>query len=131
MRGCRLRAGDDLGRAMALPLDADILRSAYDYLAETPPFRAWNLPAGEDVRFKVIRDPNVRGLYWRTGKRHHIAISSRCIGRTESLMATMAHEMIHLHETNVGVGRGAEHSGAFQCWAARVCRFHGFDHSLF
>lgn len=114
-----------------LPLTPDALRAAYDYLCETPPFRRWNLPDSDDVRFLVVRDPTLRGWYRYQEARHVIAISRRCIGHTANLIATMAHEMIHLHEQNArACGRG-EHSAAFKRWAAQVCRAHGFDPLLF
>lgn len=116
---------------MTLPLTPDILRLAYDYLSETQPFCRWNLPPSEDVTFKVVRDPASRGWYRLDGDRHLIAISTRCIGRTESLMEAMAHEIVHLHERHVGACGSGQHSAAFNRWAAQVCKVHGFDDKLF
>lgn len=116
---------------MTLPLTPDTLRAAYDYLAITPPFNRWNLPDGEDVTFRVIRAPTLRGWYRREGTRHVIAVSSVCIGRTASLMELMAHEMIHLHEEQAGACTAGMHSAAFRKWSAQVCRWHGFDPKLF
>lgn len=116
---------------MTLPLTAEICRQAYDYLNATPPFSKWNLPHGEDVVFKVVRDPKLRGWYMRDGKKHVIGISSTTIGRTESLMWTMAHEMIHLHEQHAGACGSGMHSKAFVRWSEQVCRVHGFDPKLF
>ena len=116
---------------MTLALTPDMLRTAYDYLCETPPFCRWNLPDSDDVRFLVVGDPTLRGWYKFDDARHVIAISRRCIGHTVNLIATMAHEMIHLHEQNAkACGRG-EHSAAFNRWAAQVCKAHGFDPFLF
>lgn len=116
---------------MTLPLTADTLRAAYDYLNTTPPFTRWNLPEGVDVHFRVVRDPKSYADYHWSGTKHVICVSARLIGFTSSLMSTMAHEMIHLHEENANAcGRG-EHSAAFQKWAAQVCRSHGFDPKLF
>lgn len=116
---------------MTLPLTVDTLRAAYDFLDTTPPFSRWNLPAGEDVKFKVIKDPALRGRYWRRGDQHHIDVSSNATGHTLSLVAVMAHEMIHVHEEHAkACGRG-EHSAAFKRWAVQVCKLHGFDPKLF
>ena len=117
---------------MTLPLNRDMLAAAYDYLVQTPPFNRWNMPDSEDVTFRVIRDPHVRGWYLlgHDGK-HTIAISSKCIGRTESLMETLAHEMIHLHQGDVRMETGAEHNRAFWKLAECVCKVHGFDERLF
>lgn len=114
-----------------LPLTIDTLRAAYDYLATTPPFVRWNLPDGEDVTFRVVKSLDTRGWYRRVGQRHTIGISRNCIGRTDSLMEVMAHEMVHLHEEQAGACGSGEHSRAFNRWAAQVCKWHGWDPKLF
>ena len=115
---------------MALHLTPAILRAAYDFLNHTLPFRRWNLPDGEDVKFHVVRDPALRGWY-KPGP-HRIAVSSNCIGRTFSLIEVMAHEMVHLAERHVGICReDVQHSTAFKKLADRVCKVHGFDPKLF
>lgn len=116
---------------MTLPLTPDTLRAAYDFLNTTPPFSKWNLPDGEDVAFKVVRDPSMRGWYRREDRRHTIGISSRTIGHNASLIGVMAHEMIHLHEANVKACGSGQHSAAFHRWAGQVCKVHGFDPKLF
>jgi hypothetical protein len=116
---------------MTLPLTVDMLRAAYDFLDETPPFDRWNLPAGEDVTFRVVRDPAVRGWHRRENGKHVIAISSNTIGHTINLVATMAHEMIHVHETHSKACGSGEHSAAFRRWQGQVCKAHGFDPKLF
>lgn len=116
---------------MTLPLTVETLRAAYDYLNTTPPFNRWNLPDGEDVRFRVVGDPLVQGRYRWDGRQHVIDISRRLIGRTMSLMDVMAHEMLHLHEENAGACGSGEHSAAFRKWSTQVCKWHGFDPLLF
>lgn len=117
---------------MTLPLDKDVLAAAYDYLAATAPFRRWNLPDSDEVTFIVVRNPALCGSYQcGTGGRHIIKISASNTGHSASLLATMAHEMIHLHEEVTGMKRASEHSAAFRKLAARVCRVHGFDPKAF
>lgn len=118
---------------MSLPLSSDVLAAAYEYLSTTQPFSEWNLPDSEDVKFRVIKAPDVRGWYLlgHDGS-HTIAVSSRCIGRTQSLIETMAHEMVHLHQGDVKMDTpGAQHNRAFWKLADSVCGFHGFDPKLF
>lgn len=113
---------------MTLPLTTEALRAAYDLLNATPPFSRWNLPDGEDIEFKVVRDPRCYGWYQRRRGRHVIAVSRRMVGYTSTLLRTMAHEMVHVHEGHTGVDKArVEHSAAFRKWAAQVCRVHGFD----
>lgn len=114
---------------MTLPLTVETLRAAYDYMVTTPPFDKWNLPDSEDIVFKVAKDPH--NYAWhdkKRGKRHVVAVSRARVGHTMTLMESMAHEIIHVHEANVkGLPRSGGHSKAFWKWAAQVCRAHGFD----
>lgn len=115
-----------------LPLNHEILASAYDYLRTTPPFRDWNLPESEDVRFVVIRSEDTAGWHAIRNGRDVIGISSKCIGRTSSLMEVMAHEMLHLHQRKVAMEtRGVIHNTAFKKLGAKVSAIHGFDPMLF
>ncbi len=120
---------------MSLPLTPEVLCGAYKFLALTAPFRAWNLPDPDLILFRVVRDPAIRGHYraWSRAKHaHEIAVSARTIGYTANLIATMAHEMIHLHQKVTCMEtRGAEHNAAFHKLAARICKIHGFDPKLF
>lgn len=100
---------------MTICLTPEILRACYDFLSECPPFDRWNLPAGEDVIFKVVRNPQNFAMHSRVGKKHCIEVSTRSVGHVDTLVATMAHEMIHAHEGNVCAARSdVEHSAAFR-----------------
>lgn len=109
---------------MTLPLTVETLRAAYDYLNSTPPFARWNLPDGDDVKFIVARDRSLAGWHERDGRKHIIAISSYFIARDLSLLGTMAHEMVHLHQVHSGMMDGGNHGRTFKKLAARVCRYH-------
>ena len=117
---------------MSLPLTRDILRAAYAYLAETPPFNRWNMPDAEDIEFRVSRSNDTCGTYEKVKGKHVIGASSALIGWTNSLMALVAHEMVHLHQNHSGMeSPHAEHNAAFHKLAKRVCDVHGFDPKLF
>jgi hypothetical protein len=116
---------------MTLPLTPEMLRQAYEFVCTTPPFNKWNLPDGEDVVFRVVRDPALRGWYRKEGKKHVIAVSARSTGHTASLIAVIAHEAIHLHEKHNSACGSGQHSAAFERWAAETCRYHGFDPKMF
>jgi SprT-like family len=117
---------------VTIPLTRDMLRAAYDFLNETPPFNKWNLPDGEDVEFKIIRNRDRFGWYRFNGEKHVIALSSGCIGYTDTLLRTMAHEMIHLHEEHAeACTPRQDHSRAFYRWAAQICASHGWDAKAF
>lgn len=117
---------------MTIPLTPDTLRAAYDYLHTTPPFNCWNLPDGEDVTFKVTRSRDTMGWHiWKDG-RHEIQASSRLIGQTGTLMALMAHEMVHVYQAHSGMETtGNRHSKLFWRLAKQVCKHHDFDPHTF
>ncbi len=120
---------------MTLHLTPNILRGAYDFVRTTQPFHRWKLPPGEEVEFRVVAKPDQRGWHTRslTASSHHvIGISRACIGRTDSLIMVMAHEMVHVRQS----ARGTEtsntvHNAEFRRLARIVCGHHGFDPLLF
>lgn len=109
-----------------------MLAAAYDLLAECPPFTRWNMPPSEDVRFLVNRD---RKNYGRcaiaAGKPPEICLSSRTVSTMDTLMATMAHEMIHLHMDTSGMKDRGDHGPAFVKMAARAIVELGFNPDTF
>jgi len=118
-------------------LTPDILRAAYAYLAETQPFREWNLPDAEDVGFEVVNNHDIHGACWaptmnETGQ-FRIAISDTKHNHTLSLMQTMAHEMVHVHEYQTCLRKPSyrKHGKVFQGFACEVCAEHGFDPGQF
>jgi hypothetical protein len=117
---------------VTLPLNKEMLEAAYELARTTPPFKSWNLPDGEDISFRVTRDPFRRGHYRKDKHgRHEIAVSALSIGYTHNLFETVCHEAIHLHQEISGMANGAEHNASFRKLAAGVCKFHGFDPKLF
>lgn len=116
---------------MTLPLTPDILRAAYDYLNSTPPFARWNLPDSDDVKFVVSKHKQFAGWHEADRKKHTIAISIVYVGHTHTLLAIMAHEMVHLHQVHSGMHTGGEHNRAFAKLAQRVAAIHGFDPKMF
>lgn len=90
---------------MTIRLTPEILRACYDFLSECQPFDRWNLPAGEDVIFKVVRNPQNFAMHSRVGNRHCIEVSTRYVGHIDTLVTTMAHEIVHVHEGKAGAAR--------------------------
>jgi hypothetical protein len=105
-------------------MSVETLRAAYDLLNAQRPFNLWNLPDGEDVTFRVVRDRKTMG--WASGTT--IAISRSCVGHLDTLLRVMAHEMVHLHQhRNKLEISGVEHNTAFRRDIARVAKALGFD----
>lgn len=113
-------------------LTPEILSGAYSLLRETPPFRGWKIPEPDGVGFMVSRTPNICGQYWRARDGLPvIAISGAAVGRLDTLIRIMAHEMIHLVQDVKGTANSANHNADFRRKAETVCRYHGFDPKLF
>ena len=124
-----------------MTLTEDILRAAYAYLAETPPFNKWNLPDAEDVKFVVGtrgRDQGeCRTVVYSQGTPDErcdftIMISKWHHNYTFTLLQTMAHEMVHVHQRHNCINRGKRSHGTdFKALALEVCECHGFDPGQF
>ena len=116
---------------MPIPLNAEMLAHCYDYLACQPPFSSWNLPPSEDVVFKIsFSKKNYAHYQWISGV-HHIVVSRHAITRHDLLLATMAHELVHLHQEQCGIMSNNPHDAAFSRYADRICRVHEFDRKSF
>lgn len=120
---------------MALRLTPEIIEGAYEFLRATPPFRSWRLPHADEVTFVVSRHKMHVG-YHRGSRRkihsHEIGISQACVGHTNTLLRTMAHEMIHQHQQRQRTDTpNTEHNAEFMRLASVVCRHHGWDEKEF
>jgi hypothetical protein len=116
-----------------MQLTPKILRAAYAYLSETPPFDGWNLPDAEDVDFEVIRNRKMQGCCHVDFDPPKFKISALCHEHSNSLLATMGHEMIHLHQWQNGLKKKKHvwHNKTFWALAREVCAIHGFDPGQF
>jgi predicted SprT family Zn-dependent metalloprotease len=128
-------AGTDAGEAGRLHLTPEALENAYEYLRATLPFRRMNLPHADNLVFRVMgardRYGHFKGRIKDNSDLNEIGLSQTKVHSTDVLMATMAHEMIHLHQHEKGSCTRGVHNGQFQRIAARVCRIHGFDPETF
>jgi len=114
---------------MPLVLTPEMLACAYDYLACQDPFKGWNLPHSEDVKFSVSRKRDRYAHYQMIGGVHHIVVSKLFVGRHELLLSTLAHEMTHLHQEQCCLP--TSHDVAFHKFADKICRIHEFDRLIF
>jgi hypothetical protein len=115
---------------MALSLTPAMVEAAYELLRTTPPFRGWRLPPSDEVEFRVTDDRAALGSC--RADRACIAISGHLHGHLSTLLATLAHEMLHLWQERRGTGRrDVVHDHEFRRVARRIARLHGFDPRLF
>jgi hypothetical protein len=114
---------------MTLRLTPDMLAAGYDFLRATQPFAGWKLPHSDEVGFHVVADPHLYADFGFVDGIPLIRVSAARNGHAATLLATLAHEMIHLRQALTG-DRG-HHNAAFRKMAARVCAVHGFDGKAF
>jgi len=115
-------------------LTPNMLAAAYEFLRETEPFVEWNLPPAEELGFAVVKDARHFGWFkahYRRPPHLRILVSERTVGHTNTLLTTMAHEMIHLFLHNTGQDNETAHGPTFQAYAAKVCAAHGWDPKQF
>ena len=108
-----------------------MLAAAYDFLRETPPYRAWKLPPSSALRFRVARDRTVHGWFEPKKSGLWIAVSTAGAGHTDTVLRVVAHEMIHLHQHITGAEGRVDHNEQFKRLAQRVCKLHGWDYTTF
>ena len=120
---------------MTLPLTKETAMAAYEYSRTTPPFRSWNLPPAEVVKWHISRSTKHFAQYWWDGEFHHIEVSSRGIGSTSILIEKIQHEILHLYlqmtKKESKSGNPNVHNKHFRAKAIKVCRVHGWDEKAF
>lgn len=117
-----------------LRLTHENLPAAYEYLRACEPFKKWGLPHADEVAFTVSRhrDRYAHMVGYQRSREAEIAISELRVGSTDTLMSTMAHEMVHLHQHLRGTETAnTMHNADFMRLARAVCREHGFDPRAF
>lgn len=114
---------------MPIHLNKEMLAHCYDMLAATHTMSRWNLPPAEDVKFRIIRRKDRYAHHEVVGGVHHIAVSSTFVGTFQTLIMTMAHEMIHVHQDLTGMPR--DDGKGFAKIADRVCKELEFDRLIF
>ena len=114
---------------MTLRLTPDMLAAAYDFLRTTEPFRRWRLPESDELGFYVVRDAGLSADFGMREGVPLIRVSEANNGHAVTLLASLAHEMIHLRQYLTGDRE--QHGPRFRRTAARVCAVHGFDPKIF
>lgn len=117
-------------------LTPNILRAAYNYLRDTPPFHRWKMPEADEVGFIVAKTKRVYGectISKPKDKRFrslfNIAVSCDLVKSTDVLMETMAHEMCHIKCELLG--SKSVHGYEFKRLAKSVCKQHGWREETF
>jgi hypothetical protein len=113
-----------------IQLTSTILKNMYTMLVVCKPFDNWNMPLPEQIKFIVDHDPDTMGtyLYDDGGKHEHvITISAARCGFLDTVIRTMAHEMIHASRWNTSTAAWQKHDKTFRHRAKLVAESMGFD----
>jgi SprT-like family len=86
-------------------------------------------PGDGIIIFQGMQDPKMFADYGRENDVPVIRVSEAKNGHTETLLATLSHEMLHLRLDLIG--DRSNHGVRFRRMAAQVCRAHGFDLKAF
>lgn len=116
---------------MTLRLTPDLIAAGYDYVRESQPFKGWGLPESDEVGFAVVKDTTMYADFCLYKGEPLIRVSEKLHGHTVTLLATIAHECVHLYQYLHKLDKGGEHNADFKRRAARVCQIHGFDPKTF
>lgn len=107
----------------------DMVESNYRFLQTTLPFRRWNLPHPDKIRFRVMVTTERWGHWNGTPEGDtvgELAVSTGLTDATCTLTRTVAHEMVHIWQEEIAP-RSKPHGRVFDRLAALVCKRHGWD----
>lgn len=99
------------------------LAAVYDCLRAFPPFESWRLPESDEVEFSVGVRVEEFGWYAMRNGQHTIEVSGVLVNDWQTLVETVAHEMVHLHQARSGP---VDHDCEWRRLAGRVCRTFGW-----
>ncbi len=111
---------------MSLPLTPRRLAAAYDYLRTWPPLSQCSLPPSSEVEFHVTRSVRAYGHYTQPDD-HAIHVSEVSNGLSDTILRTVAHEMVHQVLRIKGDPKFWQHGANFKSLAARICKCAGWD----
>lgn len=113
------------GYVLTIRITPKVIAACYEFIRHTEPFCQWKLPSAKRIKFTVNRQKAEFGFHLTDGKDHEIQISNRTVGHCMTLIETVAHEAIHVRQTQLGHKTG--HGKDFKRMARQVCRLHGYD----
>lgn len=123
---------------MSFPLTPLLIVSMYRMLRDCPPFTSWRLPDADDIEFRTSRRKDAAGEHIEKtpptrGAKYTIMVSTEKNGHLDTILQTLAHEMIHLAQAVAKVPRRyeAHDNQDFVTRARKVCAVMGWDRRAF
>ena len=116
-------------------LTAQRMAHIYDCIREFPPYNRWKLPPSDEVEFRLTARTDRHGDFSTTCynplDNPRIMLSYVKHSHFDSVVRTLAHEMIHLAQAIAKTATATEHNEDFQERAKLVCKNFGFDFGQF
>ena len=101
------------------------VQAVYEMLICLPPFNRWNLPPSKQVGFEVHKDPTCLGEY--EPEPHVIRISEAKNGHLDTVVKTVAHEIIHMRLYLKRSKSWDKHDNQFNELSHKIAITLGFD----
>jgi len=101
------------------------LEAMYLMLCQMKPFKSWNLPNTACINFVVTEEQDSYGTYVFDDDIHIITISKAKCCFFETILKTLAHELIHLKRYKTK--KWDQHDAVFRRYAKQVADEFGFD----
>ena len=101
------------------------LEAMYLMLNQMKPFKTWDLPNTAYINFVVTDEEDAYGSYVFDDDIHIITISKAKCSHFETILKTLAHEMIHCKRYKTR--NWDKHDKVFRKYASQIADEFGFD----
>jgi len=104
---------------------ANNLEAMYLMLCQMKPFSYWELPNTAEINFVITNEEDAYGSYVFDDDIHIITISKAKCSHFETILKTLAHEMIHMKRFKTK--HWDKHDAVFRRYAKSIADEFGFD----
>jgi len=118
--------GEYIIKGKKMLLTNENLKLLYKTFVRMAPFDALDMPEASEVKFKVIKDEDIYGLY--EPEPHIICVSAGRCSHFDTIVKTLLHEMIHMYCFLEGENTYEMHSNRlFKKLIKKTADLYGFD----
>jgi hypothetical protein len=113
-----------------MKLTPKALEGIYLMLCQCKPFTGWTLPASEEIKFLVTNEIDAMGTYQYDDDEdyvHTLTISKAKCGHLDTVIRTVAHEIIHMSRAGTVTDAWTKHDATFRRRAHLIATELGFD----
>lgn len=107
-------------------LTPEYIAVLYTAFSQIPPFHVYPLPPADEVKFSIIKNPYVHGMFLEVPKME-IEISYNACVHFDVIQSTLLHEMTHMALYIVGDKGFANHGRSFNKIRDAYARMYNLD----